>query len=80
MTTITVKNIPDDVYQRLKAAAQSNRRSINSEVIWRIEQSLGGRTASPETLLTEARELRRLTENHPVSNKMFNQAKQEGRP
>jgi antitoxin FitA len=68
MTTITVKNIPDDVYQRLKVAAQSNRRSINSEVIWRIEQSLGGRAASPETILSEARELRRLTENHPVSN------------
>lgn len=80
MTTITVKNIPDDVYQRLKVAAQANRRSINSEVIWRIEQSLGGRAASPETILAEARELRRLTENHPVSNTMFNQAKREGRP
>ncbi|TVR01582.1 MAG: Arc family DNA-binding protein [Desulfovibrionales bacterium] len=80
MTTITVKNIPDDVYQRLKVAAQSNRRSINSEVIWRIRQSLGGRAASPETILAEAGELRRLTENHPISDKTFNQAKQEGRP
>ncbi|NBD34139.1 MAG: Arc family DNA-binding protein, partial [Cyanobacteria bacterium] len=31
-TTITVKNLPDDIYERLKEAAKANQRSINSEV------------------------------------------------
>jgi plasmid stability protein len=32
-TTLTLKNIPDEVCQRLKAAAQTHRRSLNSEAI-----------------------------------------------
>lgn len=32
-TTLTLKNIPDDVYQRLKRSASEHRRSLNSEAI-----------------------------------------------
>ena len=32
-TNITLKGIPDDVYERLKVSADVNRRSVNSEVI-----------------------------------------------
>jgi antitoxin FitA len=38
--SITVKNIPDDLYQRLKLRAAANHRSINSEIIVCIEQIL----------------------------------------
>ncbi len=33
MATITVKNIPDDVYAKVKASAQDQHRSINSYII-----------------------------------------------
>jgi len=33
MATVTVENIPDELYERLKASARANRRSINSEII-----------------------------------------------
>ncbi len=33
MATITVKNIPGDLYEHLKERAQAHRRSLNSEVI-----------------------------------------------
>jgi antitoxin FitA len=33
MTTITVKHIPDALYERLKLTAKTNHRSINSEII-----------------------------------------------
>ena len=36
-TTLTLKNVPDDIYERLKLAAQAHRRSINSEVIVCLE-------------------------------------------
>jgi antitoxin FitA len=38
--TITLKNIPDDIYGSLKAAAEAHHRSINSEVIACLERVL----------------------------------------
>jgi antitoxin FitA len=38
--SITLKNIPDDIYQKLKAVAESNRRSLNSEAIVCLEAVL----------------------------------------
>ncbi|HNS57464.1 MAG TPA: Arc family DNA-binding protein, partial [Nitrosomonas europaea] len=39
-TTLTLKNIPDDVYERLKVAAEVHRRSLNSEIIVCLETVL----------------------------------------
>ena len=39
-TTLTLKNIPDDVYERLKASAEAHRRSLNSEAIVCLESVL----------------------------------------
>ena len=41
MTTITVKNIPDDLYAKLKETAQADRRSINSEIMPVLRKSFG---------------------------------------
>lgn len=40
MSTLTVKNLPDALYARLKARAGANRRSINAEAIVLLERSL----------------------------------------
>ena len=37
---MTIKNIPDNVYQKLKVSAQTNRRSLNSEAIVVLEAML----------------------------------------
>jgi hypothetical protein len=50
MPTITVKNIPPDLYQRLKQSAEANRRSINSEVIVCIEKAVCSRKLQPESV------------------------------
>ncbi len=54
MTTITVKNIPDDLYERLKQAAKTNHRSINSEIIACIESGVRPRPLDITTCLVEA--------------------------
>lgn len=36
-TTLTLKNISDEVYKRLKTSAELHRRSLNSEVILCLE-------------------------------------------
>jgi antitoxin FitA len=38
--TITLKNIPDEVYDRLRLSAATHRRSLNSEAIVCLETAL----------------------------------------
>jgi plasmid stability protein len=79
MATVTVKNIPDELYERLKAIAEINRRSINSEIIVCIENAVTSRRINPDEVLENARRLRQLTAGHRISDEEFNQAKAEGR-
>ena len=80
MPTLTIKNIPDDLYSRLKRYAELNRRSLNSEVIVCIERAVRSRKVSPEAALQKARQLRIKTEQHPINDGDFTQAKMLGRP
>jgi plasmid stability protein len=56
--TITLKNIPDEIYDSLKQAAESHRRSINSEAIACLERVLLPAKASNEERLARARRVR----------------------
>ena len=80
MPTITVKNIPPDLYELLKQSAAANRRSINSEIITYIEYGVRGRKLNPEALLGRARQLRHSTRRHPIADRDFSIAKRAGRP
>ncbi len=75
MRNITVKNIPDDVYDQLKQSAKINRRSINQEIIVCIESSIQGTVIEPQQLLENARRLRKKTAGHPISNAELNRIK-----
>ena len=78
-TTLTLKNIPDEVYQRLKAAAQTHRRSLNSEAIVCLESVLiSGRVAVSERL-ARARELRAALPKVKFRAKDIDAYKREGR-
>lgn len=79
MATVTVKNIPDELYKRLKSVAEINRRSINSEIIVCIENTVVSRRIDLGEVLENTRKLRRLTAGHLISDDEFNQAKAEGR-
>lgn len=57
-TTLTLKNVPDDVYDRLKWCAEAHRRSINSEAIVCLESVLVPARTSPDERLARARALR----------------------
>ena len=79
MPTLTLKNIPDDLYAQLKDSAKINRRSINSEIIICIEKTLRSNLINPETSLTKARKLREATSEYTITDEEFNQAKTAGR-
>ena len=79
MATVTVKNIPDELYARLKSVAEINRRSVNSEIIMCIEHAVVSRKIDTQEILESARQLRKFTASHPIGDEEFNQAKAEGR-
>jgi len=80
MPAITVKNIPEDIYKRLKLMAKANRRSINSEIIICLERQLRSRAIDPDSVLVRARQLREKTADYLISDREFSDAKADGRP
>jgi plasmid stability protein len=80
-TTLTLKNIPDEVYERLKAAAAQHRRSINSEAIVCLESALHlPRRVSVEERLERIRRLRESLPGGGLNEEDIDAFKNEGRP
>ena len=48
MPALTIKNIPEDLYNELKLVAEQHHRSINSEVIVCLKRTLLPKKISPE--------------------------------
>ena len=79
-TTITVKNVPTELYDLLKQNAAIKHRSINNEVISIIEDALQSKRINPEDFLVSVRRLREKTKKFALTEDIINQAKNEGRP
>ena len=79
-TTLTLKNIPDAVYDRLKLAAQAHRRSMNSEVIVCLEAVLLQGKLTAGERLDRARQLRSDLPPGKFSAADMDSLKQSGRP
>ena len=67
MATLTIKNVPDELYRQLKHSANTHRRSLNSEAITCLERALSHVQPDEEALMERIRQLRaefptRLTE------------------
>jgi plasmid stability protein len=61
MANLTIKALPDDLYEALKRAAAANRRSITAEATVLLERGLGHRAATEDELAERARRLRERT-------------------
>lgn len=55
MPTLTVRAIPDRVYDRLRERAQQNRRSMSSEIVLLLEQALLPHPLDTDALIAEAK-------------------------
>jgi plasmid stability protein len=78
-TTLTLKNIPDSVYLRLKAAAELHRRSMNSEAIVCLEAALLPTPMASAERLARARELRAALKPSKFQAPDIDALKREGR-
>jgi len=80
MATITVKNIPDQLYEQLKQSAVMHRRSINSEVIFWLERMLGKPNVDVDATLAKARILREQANLYIAAPDELDALIDEGRP
>ena len=55
MASVTIRDLPDKVYERLKESAQHNRRSITQEAAWILEKALSESGAPGEAWAEVAR-------------------------
>jgi plasmid stability protein len=78
MANLTVKDLPDNLYEKLKSQAHANRRSIAAEVTVLLERALGERATTEEDLHRRAERLRERTPAH-LSEETRQKAVRDGR-
>ncbi len=81
MATLTIKNLPDEIYAALSRRAKSNRRSINGEAIVQLEQGLKRDELDADALIERIRKNRKKLEGRVwLTDEFLEYAKNEGRP
>lgn len=79
MASITVKNIPDELLERLRQAAEDSNRSINRQIIECLERQLQPRAIDVDAAIERARKIRGEGPAH-VSLGDLSEARRQGRP
>ena len=79
MATLSLKKVPDELYERLKKSAAEHHWSINREAIACLEQMLGRPKRDPALTLEQIRAFRRTITGIYVTDKDLDEAKREGR-
>jgi plasmid stability protein len=75
MPSLLIRDLPDDLHQKLKERAARNRRSLNKETVVILEMALSGARAM------EGPELPTPHRGHfLLTDEWIDQAKREGRP
>jgi hypothetical protein len=78
MANITLKDVPDDLHERLRSAAELSGRSLNKLILTTLERSLGPRRIDRVDLLNRIRS-RRATMNRVLDEAVLQEAIREGR-
>ena len=79
MASVTIKNIPDELYEQLKESANAHHRSINSELIVCLERVLMPAKICAEERLATAKELRTRVNAKRIDMSELDTAKRAGR-
>jgi len=80
MPALTIKNIPDSLYEQLKSAADLHRRSINSEVLVCLEQALVAKKTTPSDRLKRIEQLRASIKSNAITLEDIDLTIENGRP
>ena len=76
MLTLTLKNIPTHLHAALKQSAEKNRRSLNSEILTRLEREISAPKVDRAKL---ASDLKAFTDRlPPVDHRIGDRYKRKG--
>ena len=78
--SITLKNIPDNIYQSLKAAAETHHRSLNNEIIACLERVLLPSKIGNEDHIAQAMQMREELKGKKFKITDIAKAIDQGRP
>jgi len=78
-TNITIRDIPDDVYEKIKKQAELHHRSINSEVIVYLKKLVKSIRRDPDQVISRAKKLKQKAKG-TVSMDEIQQVIDQGRP
>lgn len=78
MPSITVKNIPELLYQKIRDRAKAQHRSINSEIIACLEHSTQANYVATDEILYQARRMRESI-NASINSDEIREAIKQGR-
>lgn len=79
MATITIKNIPEELYEQIKVQAKNNHRSINKEIISIMERAFAIPPIDVQATLERTRKIRELTAHYIIADEEMTKWKKEGR-
>ena len=77
MAQLTLEQVPDSLYQRLKELAAANRRSISEEAIAWLEHLLEPQSVDPRSQLEEIRALRRQAPKVFLTDEILRRARRD---
>lgn len=80
MPNVTLKNVPEELYERLRESARRHRRSINSEILVALEKALGSTRVEPEEFLARLESIHQRLDLPRMTDEILKAAKDEGRP
>jgi antitoxin FitA len=78
MASITLRDLPTRLHQKLKASAKKHRRSLNSELIALLEHAVEPQPVNVNDFLETARRFRSML-TFEASDEEISEAKRKGR-
>lgn len=79
MAQIALRGVPDQLHQELRRAAARNHRSLNREILARLEESVHHRITDVEGLLERIRRRREDIGELDLSDETLRELKSAGR-
>lgn len=78
MSSLTIKNIPENVLKKLKHRAKVNRRSLNSEIVKNLEDIVTSTKIRSDILIEKAKNIRNEL-SITINEKFLSENKNKGR-
>ena len=79
MPSLTIRDIPRDILEILRARARRNHRSLNGEVLALLETNSLAPVADPQKLMAEVREIQQRYDVPAIEHAEIDDLKRRGR-